>query len=161
MYVQSSIPINEIKVEEFMFASVVHGFVCFPQRGSDRSTGQDLQRCCSQNWSECHHLSELCRHFYLFGVFFFSNVLTNAGRKMISLLYIDIGIIVFEQLHLMCRVTLCIRASAGLPDTERIRQPGASWDDHAGCGRCWGQHLQETQRGWGDFHNFLSSDLVF
>lgn len=109
-----------------MFASVVHGFVCFPQRGSDRSTGQDLQRCCSQNWSECHHLSELCRHFYLFGVFFFSNVLTNAGRKMISLLYIDIGIIVFEQLHLMCRVTLCIRASAGLPDTERIRQPGAS-----------------------------------
>lgn len=60
------------------------------------------------------------------GFFFFSNVLTNAGRKMISLLYIDIGIIVFEQLHLMCRVTLCIRASAGLPDTERIRQPGAS-----------------------------------
>lgn len=56
---------------------------------------------------------------------FFSNVLTNAGRKMISLFYIDIGIIVFEQLHLMCRVTLCIRASTGISDTERIRQPGA------------------------------------
>lgn len=62
----------------------------------------------------------------VFFFFFFPNVLTNAGRKMISLLYIGIGIIVFEQLHLMCRVTLCIRASAGLPDTERIRQPGAS-----------------------------------
>lgn len=36
---------------------------------------------------------------------------------------------------------------AGLPDGERLCQPGASGDDHAGSGRGRGQHLQETQGG--------------
>ncbi len=44
-------------------------------------------------------------------------------------------------------VGLCLCLSAGLPDGERLRQPGASGDDHAGGGRGRGQHLQETQRG--------------
>lgn len=65
----------------------------------------------------------ICLVFFLF----FFKCFNQRWKKIdIIVIYIDIGIIVFEQLHLMCRVTLCIRASAGLPDTERIRQPGAS-----------------------------------
>lgn len=63
----------------------------------------------------------------------------------------------------------------GLPDWKWLRQAGPSWNDHAGSGCGWGQHLQETQRGRRTFdkwssqyigstgleHGFLYKSLLF
>lgn len=61
-----------------------------------------------------------------------------------------VSVATVTQRFLLCFSFLLLsslRLSVGLPDRERLRQPGASRDDHAGGGRGRGQHLQETQRG--------------
>lgn len=110
------LPSLEIRsVQAFSFPlrnkSILTRVVVPSQRGSHRSTGQHLQRCCAQNWSEF------------------------TSGPLVAFCYCQRGF--FSALFF----------NVGLSDWEWLRQAGPSWNDHAGGGCGWGQHLQEAQRG--------------